>query len=194
MGRAFRIGSMIGLSMVCLGVLAVRAQQPATKPAGASGADYLVTPMRVQQLAGADHFLYAEAETNFAELKQTIDKLMPLVTTPPESLAQPAGAYTFVYQGMAMGPDTKFNLRIGVPVKPGTAAPQGTRLGKLEPLRAATVVYCGSIQHIGEAFGKLYGELAAAGLQPTTECRETYVYWEGPESKNNVIILQAGVK
>jgi hypothetical protein len=49
------------------------------------------------------------------------------------------------------------------------------------------------VAHLKEAFGKLYGEVGARGLVPTADCREIYLYWEGPDSTNNVIQLQAQV-
>jgi effector-binding domain-containing protein len=165
--------------------------QPTTKPAARA---YAVTPMRVQQLVGAEHFCYAEAETTFANLKDTIDKLIPLVNPPPERFARPFGDLIFVYDGPMDDPAKPFKLSIGMSVKPGTVAPAGTKLRKLESIRAATAVYSGSLQHIGQAFGQLHSELREAGLQPTGQSRETYVYWEGHDSANNVIILQIAVK
>jgi hypothetical protein len=93
-----------------------------------------------------------------------------------------------------MEPDKAFKLQIGFPVKPGAAAPAGAKVRKLDSIRAATVVYTGSLQNIGQAVTQFYSDVAAAGLKPTGEYRESYVYWEGPESTNNVIIIQAAVK
>jgi hypothetical protein len=36
--------------------------------------------------------------------------------------------------------------------------------------------------------------IAAAGLKPSGDMREMYLYWEGPESANNVIQVQMEVK
>ena len=44
---------------------------------------------------------------------------------------------------------------------------------------------------LGAAYGKLYGEIARRGLQPTDVSREVYLYWEDQGSDNNVIQIQA---
>jgi effector-binding domain-containing protein len=163
----------------------------ATQPAQR---DFAITPMRVQQLAGAETFVYADGDTMFPNLKQTIDRLMDIVQPLRNDRNKVAGEYIFVYFNATMEPDKPFKLHVGFPVKPGVAAPAGAKVRKLESIKAATVVYSGDLSHIPEAFGELFTQISAAGLQPTGECRENYIYWEGPESTNNVIIIQAAVK
>src|SRR5262245_60746539 len=161
--------------------------QPATR-------DFAITPRRVQQLRWADNFVYAEAETTFPNLKQTIDTLMPKVDGLHSDRSKTTGEYVFVYFNASMDPDKPFKLHIGFSVKPGVAPPAGAKVRKLESIKAATVVYSGDLAHIPDAFGELFTQISAAGLQPTGECRENYIYWEGPDSTNNIIIIQAAVK
>jgi hypothetical protein len=47
------------------------------------------------------------------------------------------------------------------------------------------------VTQLSAAYGKLYGEIARRGLQPTDVSREVYLYWEGRESDNNLIQIQA---
>lgn len=54
----------------------------------------------------------------------------------------------------------------------------------------ATAYYTGSVKHMGQAAGKLYEIMMANNLRPTNQYREIYLYWEGPESPNNVVEIQ----
>ena len=90
-----------------------------------------------------------------------------------------------------MDPNKPFTLDIGVIVKDGNPKPDGIQLNKVGPLHCASVLYTGPIAQIAQAYGKLYGELGRRGLQPTDVSREVYLYWEGPDSVNNVIQVQA---
>jgi hypothetical protein len=166
------------------------AQAPATRPADRQ---FSVSPLRVQTLAGIDTYSYGEAQTNFADLKNTIDKLMePFDKAVAAGKVQPTGPYVFVYKGVSEDMSKPFTLQVGRPIKPGAAGEIKSR--KLEPLKAATVVYTGNLANFPPVFPGIYQDLFAAGLTPTGELRENYIYWEGPDSPNNVIIIQIGVK
>ena len=167
------------------------AQAPATRPAER---EFAVTPLRVQQLQGIDEYCYGEAQTTFADLKNSIDKLMdPIDRANTAGKIQLAGPYVFVYKGISDDMAKPITLQVGRQVKPGAAAGE-TKTRKLESLRAATVVYTGNLSNFPKVYPGIYADLFAAGLTPTGELRETYAYWEGPESPNNVIIVQIGVK
>ena len=101
------------------------------------------------------------------------------------------GPYVFTYHGASSDPNKQFTLDIGVIVKDGNAKPDGIQLIKVGPLHCATVVYSGPAAQLPQAYGKLYGEIGRRSLQPTDICREVYLYWEGPNSVNNLIQLQA---
>jgi hypothetical protein len=49
------------------------------------------------------------------------------------------------------------------------------------------------MSRIDRAYEKLGPSVTAAGHTPTGETRELYLYWEKPESPNNVIQLQMGI-
>ena len=60
----------------------------------------------------------------------------------------------------------------------------------LPPFHCATVLYTGSLQHLGEALGRLDQAMKEQGLKSTGEYREQYLYWEDDQSPNNVMLLQ----
>jgi hypothetical protein len=68
---------------------------------------------------------------------------------------------------------------------------QGVDLVKVPAPHCATLLYTGSVAGLGDAFGKLYGDIGRQGLEATDVCREVYLYWEGRESPNNIIQIQA---
>jgi len=177
------------------------AAEPATRPAesgqqAAQPAACLVTPMRVGQFKGSDSYYYVEAETTFTDLKQTIDQLLPKIEAAINSgRVQPQGGLIFVYHGATTDPSKSFRLQVGVPTRGAVGeAPDGAMIRQLQPLRAASVIFSGELLDLPQAYQKLYAELFAAGLIPTGETRELYLYWEGPESSNNVVLILAAVK
>jgi len=60
----------------------------------------------------------------------------------------------------------------------------------LPPFHCATALYTGSVQHLGEALGRLDQAMKEKGLKSTGEYRERYLYWEDDQSPNNVMLLQ----
>ena len=87
-----------------------------------------------------------------------------------------------------------FTLQVGMPARPGVKAGGDLKARKLEPLRCASIVFVGTVDDIPKSYEQLFKDVSAAGLTPTGENREVYAYWEGPESVNNVVVIQIGVK
>ncbi len=197
MNQWYYLGSVALAGLMCA---AAAAQTPTTKPAAAKAASpagpaFVVTPMRVQELQGAGTFVYVESETTFAGLKETIAKLMkPLDEAMNSGKFQPGSPMIFVYTGVAGDMSKPFTLQIGMPARSSATAAGEIKVRKLEPLRSATLVYSGSVMDIPSAYQQLYTNLFPAGLMPAGENREIYTYWEGPESVNNVVVIQVGVK
>jgi effector-binding domain-containing protein len=58
----------------------------------------------------------------------------------------------------------------------------------------ATMLYTGSTANIAKVYEKLMPAVAKAGLTPAGDFREMYIYWERPDSLNNVIQVQVELK
>jgi len=87
-----------------------------------------------------------------------------------------------------------FTLQVGFPVANATQ-PVGTyQVGKLDSMRSLTALYSGPVSKIGQAYGQIFTQLTALGEAPSDERRERYLYWEGPESPNNVIQIEIGLR
>jgi hypothetical protein len=52
----------------------------------------------------------------------------------------------------------------------------------------------GPVTRLGEAWQAIYRAVHARGLSPTEDERELTLYWESPESANNVFQVQLGVE
>ena len=88
-----------------------------------------------------------------------------------------------------------FTLDIGFPVADKVTAPENLKVRKLESPKSATVLYSGKLTDIGEVYRDLYGTLlTSADMKPTSESREHYLYWEGVDSPNNVVMIQVVLK
>jgi DNA gyrase inhibitor GyrI len=150
-----------------------------------------VGDVRLQDLK-AFTYAFVSTQTSLNKLQDAIAQLLPRIDAAVDSGAlRPMGPVVFTYHGASQDPNKPFTLDIGIIVKDGNAKPDGIQLTKVQPPHCATVVYTGPAAQLGQAYGKLYGEIGRRGLQPTDVCREVYFYWEGPDSVNNVIQVQA---
>ncbi|MBM4041604.1 MAG: GyrI-like domain-containing protein [Planctomycetes bacterium] len=175
------------LAAACLAVEEPK-KAPAAKP------EFLVGEMRVQTLPGRT-YLYAERETTIAKVGEAYAEVVPaLVKVAEAGQARITGPLVSIATGATGEPDTPFKLCIGFLVADDTKPVAGFRVKKLADFRCATVLFSGPAAKSGEAYGKLFEALTAAGHIPTGETREYSLYWESAESPNNVTLIQAGIK
>jgi effector-binding domain-containing protein len=164
---------------------------PATQPV--RGSDVVISEMRVQTIAGFT-YLYDSAQTSFEKIAAPIGKTLPaLMKSAAEGKFRVTGPVVFVYRDLK-DLSQPFTLDIGITVAPETAAFGEYKVRKVEPFKCATVIYSGPLSGISEAYGKLMASIGEAKLKPTTTSREFYLYWEGPESPNNVVQIQIGIE
>ena len=166
-----------------------KAQVPATAPA------FHLSEVIVKNVKARPDYLYVEAKTTIAKMSDTVKAhFEPLIDKMSKSQIMPRGGPVFVYADLTQDVDKEFTVRMGMPVEKGVKAPEGCKLAQLDGYKCASVYYTGSLQDIGKGYAKLYTDLFAQRLKPTGESREVVLYWEGPESENNVIEIQAAVK
>jgi effector-binding domain-containing protein len=149
------------------------------------------TDMRVQSLKGYT-YAFVSTDTTLNTLQDAIGVLIPKLESAMDAgQLRVEGPAVFTYHSATMDRDKKFTLDVGIIVKDGSTAPPGFTIAVVPAATNATVLYTGNVQGMPPAYGKLYGEMARQGLQPTDVSREVYLYWEGTESPNNVVQLRA---
>jgi effector-binding domain-containing protein len=180
------------MGMWLAGALAAGAEEPKKAPEGPP--ECVVGEMRIQRLPGPTYF-YTEMETTIPKTRKAVGDIMPvLLKTIGENNVHIAGPSIFVAVGATGDPETPFKLSMGFSVAEGTKPAGDFKVKKLADFRCATVLYSGPPAKVGEAYGKLFASLMAAGHQPTGETREYCLYWESEKSPNNVMLIQAGIK
>jgi len=91
-------------------------------------------------------------------------------------------------------PGTTWTLQVGHQLtNEAEESPGGAEIEELPPFRCAAMVYQGGVGHFAEAIGRLSEAVKLQCLELGREYREHYLYWEGPDSPNNVMLLQFGV-
>ncbi|MGD0768497.1 MAG: GyrI-like domain-containing protein [Tepidisphaeraceae bacterium] len=172
--------------VLALGVEGRGDSTPSTRPSPGTLGDVRIQTLRPYSYA------FVSTQTNFNKLRDTIDAQMPKLDAAIDAgKLRPMGPVVFTYHGATVDPNKEFTLDIGVIVEDGRPKPDGFQMITVGSSSCATVIYAGDISQLGQAWGKLYGEIGRRGLQPTNVCREVYLYWEGRESANNLIQLQA---
>jgi effector-binding domain-containing protein len=154
--------------------------------------EYLIGQPRLQTMAGFE-YLSASAAVPRAEMVSTIHSLGPVVERAlGRGQAKSAGWGVVTYRDGSQ-PNT-LALEVGEAVQPGGTAAAGLELRQVPPYRCLSTVLCGSYRHLGKAWDALGRELKACGLRHAGEDRELYLYCEGDDSPNNVVLVQVGVE
>jgi len=190
------------LASMCLAI-AVRADGPATQPAPqptpkpdaqADDQDFVISGMRVQELKGMT-YMFVSAQSTLGQIgdniRQSMEKIQPALKS---GQVRPIGPALIIFHGVNGDPNNQFPLEVGFPVAVDATAPDGLQVKKLDSFRCATVLYSGGMQDIKHAYEAVYNDLTNAGLEPTDEGREAVLLFEGPDSVNNVAMIQVGVK
>jgi hypothetical protein len=177
---------VVGLVAV-MGTAAFGDDAPTTQP------DYLIGPMRVQRFAQVSYY-YTETQTTLAKMNDLMNQTMPdLLKTISDNNIKVVGPLVLDYHGIAPDPNRPFELRIGFIVEGNPADSGKFRLGELTAFKCADVIYSGPLRELKLAYQQLFPGLFAAGYMPTDETREYYLFWEGPDSVNNIVMVQAGI-
>lgn len=164
----------------------------AEPPRPAKPAEYLIGEMHVQNLP-AMTYIYGEQQTTFATIQEPIGKILtPLLKAADEGKLQ-KGPILFIYTGVQEDISKPFTLQIGTQVADNTKL-EGFKVRKTEAFRCATILYTGALSNMSKVYEKLMPAALAAGYKPTGEARELYLYFENPESPNNVVQIQLGIQ
>ncbi len=188
--------SLLGAAWLGAGdALAAPPMPPATQPQARAPAGHgRVSDLIVKDVKEVPGYLCGSARTTLTTMPQVLERnFLPIPAKARENHLALSGPALFVYHGCTGDPDQPFALDTGFIVEPDTKDLGDLKVKKLPAFRAATAYYTGPVTGLGEAFGKLFAQLGAAGYTPTDETREVYLWWEGPESPNNVVELQVGI-
>lgn len=168
----------------------VRADVPATAPADAG---YTLSPPHVATLRPCTYF-FTSTQTTYDKLRALAPQLTgDLSMTMANAGVAPIGGPIFVYKNTS-GMDQPFTLELGYPVANATQPAGQYQVAKLDGMRSMTAVFTGPVSKISAAYQQIFAQIAAAGEVPSTERRERYLYWEGADSPNNVILIEIGLQ
>ena len=182
--------------VVCLGLFCVAAEpeKPEAKKEPPKPAEYLIGEMHVQDLPEIN-YIYGTSETTFDKLLEVVNKYIPVLTKGiAEGELRTGGSAMFVYKGVTEDMSKPFTLEVGWCVPENAKVFGDLKLRKVKAAKCATILYTGSVANMTKVYEKLMPAIKAGGLTPAGDVREMYLYWENPESANNVIQVQVEVK
>jgi effector-binding domain-containing protein len=165
----------------------------ADAPPADKGAAMIGEP-REQTLDGRT-ILFGSREITFDKLLDTINDILPkLQAAVRENKTPVAGPVIFIYHGVNPMDNKPFTLDIGIVVQADAKAAGDFKVKKLAPFKCDTILLSGPVSAMSQAYEKLMPAVMAKKHEPSGEVREAYLYWEGPESANNVVQIQMGIK
>jgi effector-binding domain-containing protein len=166
----------------------------AANPALSTQPVWHLSPLLVKDVKEVPGYLHGSAETTLADIAKTLDKIFMPLMDKAQKAGLLGGPPIFVYHGATGDPTAKFTLDTGFAV-PADTKPLGEfKVNKLPGYRAATAYFTGPLSSLGAAYTQFFPELMKAGYTPTGDMREVYLFWEGPDSANNVVEIQVGIK
>jgi effector-binding domain-containing protein len=155
--------------------------------------EFVISQMRVQTMRERPFFFVVSRPTAMAGLDKELDLLMPKLEAAQAEAHVGDGAPVIIRYFPSETPDT-FVMEVGIPVKAGAKPAGEAQVKTLPPFRCASLLYWGSLEHIGQAYETLTQAIKEAGLEQTGEGREWYYHFEGDVSPNNVIGLQMEIR
>ncbi|MGL1903186.1 MAG: GyrI-like domain-containing protein [Fibrobacterales bacterium] len=106
-----------------------------------------------------------------------------------------SGPAVFEYVGCTDDLEKEFTLYICFPVAADSTYEGTYDLVTTKPFDCLETNYTGSMQDLGpKGWMPFMGAIMQDGASVTDVCREVYTNWAGPESDENVIELQMGIK
>jgi hypothetical protein len=152
--------------------------------------------MIVQTIPEKKYLFASIDDTNFARMGEPVVKsLTAMGAAAKEHKTLLHGPVLHYYYGAPhTAPDKSFKMETGFlfPEREETVGAFKARI--LPRYKCASVLYVGPARQIGDAWQQLYRSVRGAGLTPTDEERELYLYWEGADSPNNIVQVQVGIK
>jgi hypothetical protein len=151
---------------------------------------YSLSPVRTVQLKSSA-YLYTSMEIREADMGAVIapimDQFANLMST---GQFVPTGGPVMIFQGDLADRNKPILLKVGYPVADNTKPVGGFQVGRLDGRKAATALFMGRDVSLGQAYEKMYTQIAIAGLKPADERREHFLYYEDPTSANNVRLIE----
>lgn len=190
MFRSLRI-----LSAVCLvtvASLSARAGDTAEPPKEAAAPT--VCPAHEQTLRA---ITYAHIT-----VKTTLEKISGAATEGMEKVSRlmaenkivPAGPPVFLLHDMTPDRTAEFTLDLGFIVPPDAKGSGELKVEKLEPYHCMSVLYTGPVAGLSAAYRKFHSALNDAGKTPPGNSRQMFLYFESPDSPNNVVQVSVEIQ
>jgi effector-binding domain-containing protein len=190
MSRFFVFAVVIAMSLQTFAADALKeGKKEPVKPA-----EFVVGEMHVQTIPAQD-FIYGGVETTFDKMVDVVNKYIPLLVQGiKEGKIIQKNCAMFVYKGMVEDMSKPFTLEVGWCATENQKDVGELKVRKTAEFKCATILYTGALMNISKAYEKIMPAVKAAGYTTTGESREMYLYFEEPESANNVVQIQIGVK
>jgi effector-binding domain-containing protein len=159
--------------------------EPSTQPAPLVGSE------REQFMIGFN-FVYTVQTATIPTISQVAGTEVPkLFDAIKQAGIQQRGPVVFIYPQMSHDMSKPFQVQIGMMVEPGGQAPDGYQMKFIPAANCAAVLYAGDMKNIGQAYRPLFEGLTADEKTPTGETRQYFLYFEGDQSMNNIVLVTA---
>jgi DNA gyrase inhibitor GyrI len=151
--------------------------------------DFSVTPMRLAHMQAAD-FLYISGQSTYADTATIKDLCARVSKAMVQAHLSPTSGSVFVCHAPTPDPKHVMTMDAGYTVPANTPAAGDCKIGMLSDNLCATILYTGPADSMAGAIGAFYAQVYAGGHQPTDILRVRNLYWENPDSLNNVVQLE----
>lgn len=180
--------------LVVTGAAAAFAAAPTTGPAPetADASDMSMTDMRIEKLKPVQ-ILSMTQQTSPGDIAPAAVKLMgSLRDAILEAHVAPSGPSVLIFDAGAVASGKQdMTIEGGIPVRNANANVPGATVRQLDAVTAAVFVVNGAnAATLEDAYQQMFKTVMEAGYQPTGEVRQHTLYFEAPDSPNNVMMIE----
>lgn len=104
------------------------------------------------------------------------------------------GSQIWDYHGADGRPDTKFKMKICVPVKEAKGDPGKFSFEELPEITCISETHKGPWNQLGNTYHRIFGEMSRKKLAPTGANREIYINCDFENEENNITEVQVVVQ
>ena len=157
---------------------------PASAPGYSVG---LVQPAKLAETTIAYETVHATME----ECGEPIAKAFPeLYAKLQAAHIAPKGSPIVIFKSLQNKGGTPVDIDVAVPLPANTVAPEGFQVRVLPSIPSVTAIIRGPFSSLKDAYLQFFSELAMTGKVPQGELRQRTLYYEGPNSPNNIVLVE----
>jgi hypothetical protein len=160
-------------------------------PTGWAEPDQIIGTPRMQKVEGFYYFYIEQIHPTQGEKEEPVDSMIERVGwlfQQYSPVSKPPLLVMFFL--VAEEPSYQYDIQVGYVISKEIPAEGEAKVRYVPPTLCGSLVACGDVELYANSYGPLLDFIDSQGYQAVEGFRETSLYWEGEDSKNNIVLIQ----